>query len=370
MRLNKCAITGALAAGVLCGLPSSGAQDLSALYDSVAPAIVVIREEGSLGSGFIVSADGKIATNAHVIMNMNAGSVKLQSGEEYGPFKVLGIDLKRDLAVIEIRASGLPKLALRDSDTVRAGNKVLVLGAPIGLEGTLTSGVVSSIRPFMGSSLIQTDAAVNPGSSGGPMLDTDGRVIGIVSSGIPVAAKNIGFAIPANALRSLLDNLRDSWTPSEMRDLLKAGIDWVDMDSALFPTLWRRQEQAAYLQLQVSDARIVGTAVLPDELTAAGFAYRYAIEKRQVRWQGVLQERRPCLSGTHPLVVEKVCSLAHEVQMTLITRYRIEGRHNVSAKEAEFDCRRCRWSGDSSWVDFVWVPAGGVPLEESATAQQ
>jgi hypothetical protein len=296
-------------------------------------------------------------------MNMNAGRVKLRNGEEYDHFKVLGIDLKRDLAVIEIRANGLPTLALRDSDAVRVGDKVLVLGSPIGLEGTLTSGVVSSVRTIGDSSLIQTDAAVNPGSSGGPMLDAEGRVIGIVSSGIPGAARNIGFAIPANALGNLAGNLRDSWTLAEMRDLLKAGIDWVDISPKLFARSWQPQGGRGVVQLEFTDSQVTGNVLLPNDLTSIGFALEYVIEKHQIRWQGSLRQRRPCLSSTYPPALEKVCNLRHEVELTLLTPYRIEGRQNTPADDAVFDCSRCRHVGGSSWKDFVWVPVGGVPVE-------
>lgn len=361
MQLNKIAVAGTLVAGLLCGAPPGRTQDLSALYGAVSPAIVVIKGDDSLGSGFIVSEDGKIATNAHVIMNMSAGSVKLQNGEEHGPFKVLGIDLKHDLAVIEIRASGLPTLPLRDSDTVRIGDKVVILGAPVGLDGTLTSGAVSAVRPLMGTTLIQFDATVNPGSSGGPMLDADGKVAAVVSSGIPGAARNIGFAIPANALHDLLGNLRDSWSLDEMRDLLKGGIEWVDIDPKLFSKYWRRQGKDLLLQLEVSESSIAASVMFPGEVAAAGLSARYVIEKRDIRWLGAVEERRPCLSATYPRVIEKVCSVTHEVQMTLLTPYRIEGRLNTPT--SAFDCRRCAYQEGSTWQDFVWIPAGGLTLE-------
>ena len=139
-----------------------------------------------IGSGFLINEDGEILTNNHVISGSKNITVTLSDKKQY-PATVLGIDRRSDLALIKIRADRkLPFLRLGDSDGIVVGQKVLAIGNPFGLEGTLTTGIVSSLGRSLQNEdgnalegLIQTDAAINPGNSGGPLLDSRGNVIGI-----------------------------------------------------------------------------------------------------------------------------------------------------------------------------------------------
>src|SRR5438309_9666718 len=168
-------------------------------------------EKGS-GSGFIISPDGRIVTNFHVISGDRQPTVTLANKKQYKA-RVLGIDRNNDLALIKIEPrENLQVLKMGDSDPLQVGQKVLAIGNPFGLEGTLTTGIVSSLgRSIQGEDgtplegLIQTDAAINPGNSGGPLLDSRGNVIGIntaiygsqTSSG-EAGSIGIGFAMPIN----------------------------------------------------------------------------------------------------------------------------------------------------------------------------
>ena len=172
-------------------------------------------EEGS-GSGFIVNADGTILTNNHVVRGSSQLTVKLSDLKSYKA-KVLGTDARNDLALIRIDAGRkLPTLRLGDSDTLVVGQKVLAIGNPFGLfEGTLTTGIVSSLNRSIQTEedhklegMIQTDAAINPGNSGGPLLDSHGSVIGINTAIYGQGNIGIGFAMPVNRAKEMLDEFQ------------------------------------------------------------------------------------------------------------------------------------------------------------------
>jgi S1-C subfamily serine protease len=176
----------------------------------------VFPEEGQ-GSGFVIDGDGHILTNNHVVRGAAARLTVTMPDKRQFPAKVLGTDPRNDLALIKIDAPGqLPFLKLGDSDKLQVGQKVLAIGNPFGFEGTLTTGVVSSLNRTLEQQrgralqdMIQTDAAINPGNSGGPLLDSGGNVIGI-NTAIFGAQGNIGigFAMPVNRAKAMLDQYR------------------------------------------------------------------------------------------------------------------------------------------------------------------
>jgi putative serine protease PepD len=171
-------------------------------------------EEGT-GSGFIVNSDGTILTNNHVVRGSSRLTVKLSDMKSY-PAKVLGTDAGNDLALIRIDAGRkLPTVRLGDSDALVVGQKVLAIGNPFGLEGTLTTGIVSSLNRSLQTEeshklegMIQTDAAINPGNSGGPLLDSHGSVIGINTAIYGQGNIGIGFAMPVNRAKEMLDEFQ------------------------------------------------------------------------------------------------------------------------------------------------------------------
>ncbi|MGB9457472.1 MAG: trypsin-like peptidase domain-containing protein [Bryobacteraceae bacterium] len=171
-------------------------------------------EEGT-GSGFIVNADGTILTNNHVVRGSAQLTVKLADMKSYKA-KVLGTDARNDLALIRIDSGRkLPTLRLGDSDGLVVGQKVLAIGNPFGFEGTLTTGIVSSLNRSIQTEedrklegMIQTDAAINPGNSGGPLLDSHGNVIGINTAIYGQGNIGIGFAMPINRAKEMLDEFQ------------------------------------------------------------------------------------------------------------------------------------------------------------------
>ncbi len=171
----------------------------------------------SLGSGFIIDEEGYIATNAHVVNHASKVVVRLSDKAEY-PAKIIGVDEKTDVALIKIENSKehLVPVTFGDSNALEVGEWVMAIGSPFGLEQTVTVGVVSAKERVLGAGpyddFIQTDAAINPGNSGGPLVDADGRVIGINAAISSRSGGNdgIGFAIPINLARGVLDQLRKS----------------------------------------------------------------------------------------------------------------------------------------------------------------
>src|SRR5437867_10305927 len=228
-------------------VPARGAPDLSglsrdlqALSERVKPAVVQVlitgyaAADGQLvkqrasGSGVILDSDGYVITNAHVVHGARRVQVAL-AGLASGPpgarsilkapgrvvgAVVVGTDLETDLAVLKVDEKGLPVLAFGDSEALRPGELVLAFGSPLGLENSVTLGVVSAVarqvRPEDRMIYVQTDASINPGNSGGPLLDLEGRVVGINTlifsqSG---GSEGIGFAAPSNIVRNVFEQIR------------------------------------------------------------------------------------------------------------------------------------------------------------------
>jgi serine protease Do len=168
--------------------------------------------QNSLGSGVIVTNEGHIITNNHVVDQVDEIEVQLSDGRTEKA-RLVGADDQVDLAVLKIDNPGVKPLKLADSDTVQAGDFVLAIGNPFGFEETVTDGIVSSKgrpnRPDVFSELIQTNAAINPGNSGGPLINLRGEVIGINTAIISRSggSQGIGFAIPSNTVRTALESL-------------------------------------------------------------------------------------------------------------------------------------------------------------------
>ena len=201
-------------------------DSISELFKRVSPSVVFIsavsidpfkvinRVKTVIGSGFIINKDGLILTNSHVVFGRHVIIVTLDDGTKTVA-KLLGADPVLDLAVLQIPTplEGHPAAALGDSDEVQIGEEVLAIGNPMGLEQTLTRGIVSGVNRILPEStlsmtlpLIQTDAAINPGNSGGPLVNRCGEVIGINTS-ILMDAENIGFAVPINIAKQVIPQL-------------------------------------------------------------------------------------------------------------------------------------------------------------------
>jgi serine protease Do len=171
------------------------------------------RKKQALGSGFIISKDGYILTNDHVVDGADKVTVKLVDGRTFDAV-IKGQDEKLDLALLKIdTGEDLPVAELGDSESLEVGQWVMAIGNPFGLEQTVTVGIVSAKGRVIGAGpyddFIQTDASINPGNSGGPLFDTDGKVVGI-NTAIIAGGQGIGFATPVNAAREIINQLKET----------------------------------------------------------------------------------------------------------------------------------------------------------------
>ena len=200
-----------------------------------------------VGSGFIIESNGLILTNAHVVEGATTIYVTLTDKREFKA-KLLGLDKRTDVAVVKIEARDLPKLPLGDSSKVRVGEWVLAIGSPFGLENTVTAGIVSAKSRDTGDYLpfIQTDVAVNPGNSGGPLLNTAGQVIGINSQIFSRSGGYMGisFAIPIDEAMRVADQLRTNGKMTRGR----IGVALGEMTKEVAESLGLGKPRGAYVR--------------------------------------------------------------------------------------------------------------------------
>ena len=212
------------------------------LIETARKSVVVItvtgrdgRQQG-LGSGFVVSADGLIATNLHVIGEARPIAVQMADGKKYDVKEVHAFDRPLDLALVRIDARDLPALKLGDSDRLRQGQSVVAIGNPHGLKHSVVAGVVSGTREIDGRQMIQLAIPIEPGNSGGPVLDSDGFVQGLVTMKSAVS-ENLGFAMPVNALKTLIEKPN----PTLMSRWLTIGALDPQEWTTLFGARWRQR---------------------------------------------------------------------------------------------------------------------------------
>ncbi|HEY2952254.1 MAG TPA: tetratricopeptide repeat protein [Verrucomicrobiae bacterium] len=222
--------------------PAAKTNSIEALAALARPSVVVVSHYGregavdGVGTGFVVSEDGLIATCLHVIGEARPISVEFADGKRYDATVVHASDRKLDLALIRIDATNLPALRLGDSDKLRQGTPVVAMGNPRGLQHSVVQGVVSALREFDGGPMIQLAMPIEPGNSGGPLLDMQGRVHGLLTLKSALT-DNLGFAMPVNALKSLLHQPN----PVPMERWLTIGTLDPKQWRALFGARWSQR---------------------------------------------------------------------------------------------------------------------------------
>jgi S1-C subfamily serine protease len=217
----------ALTALLILAMPASAApctEPYTVVFERVAPSVISIqamkinkerpqrRFETIVGSGFVIDKDGHALTNAHVVDGAASLSVTLDNGDKH-PARTIGLDPVLDLALIRVEGrNNLVPARFGDSSTLRVGEEVVAIGNPIGLDQTMTRGIVSGLNRLLpgvsDQPMIQTDAPINPGNSGGPLVDRCGAVMGI-NTFISEEAQSIGFAVPVNAVKTVLKDMRE-----------------------------------------------------------------------------------------------------------------------------------------------------------------
>jgi serine protease Do len=212
------------------GAPLGSGDPFDDFFRQFFPGMPREMEQRSLGSGVIVDSDGFIVTNHHVVANADEIQVKLSDTRSF-PAELVGSDPRTDVALIRVRGKNLPLAQLGNSDDLGVGDWVLAIGNPFGLEETVTAGIVSAKERVIGAgpfdNFIQTDASINPGNSGGPLIDVDGKVVGVNSAIYSRSGGSIGigFAIPINLAMRVVDQLRSNrrvvrgWLGVAMQDV-------------------------------------------------------------------------------------------------------------------------------------------------------
>lgn len=256
------------------------------------------------GSGFLVDENGRILTNQHVIRDVQSIRVKLSSGDVYDSVRILAVDERRDLAILQIAGFKLPALELGDSDAVRIGTPVVLIGSPMGLENTVTTGIVSGRRQEPeGYQLLQMSAPASRGSSGGPLMTMDGVVVGIASSQMN-AGQNLNFALPINYARGLLSNLTgepvavvtptSSGSERETSVPMAEAVDDASVNQGLDFELSGFSGYAIESQAQIGDDRIRRTRITYRVIETLGRS-----EPRLERYSESETTRRTEPFGTH-----------------------------------------------------------------------
>jgi len=335
------------------------------IVKKLAPAVVLVKgttgSDTVLGSGFVLSADGKIATNLHVIRDLKSGGVQLSSGEVFDSFSVLAFDQRKDLAIIQIAGFDLTVVELGNSNETKPGESVVAIGSPRGLQGTVTAGVVSALRddPLgQGFKLIQTDVAINPGNSGGPLVNAKGQVIGVVTAKLR-GSENLNFAVPINYVRGMLNNLQKPMTLDAMR--ASAGTTADVFTSTGYPTNWKSLTSGNRFQVKFQGEYVYAEPLLSDEQRQnAQRWHAFSIDelrKQGDRYVGMFRNGGTCQYRTLGNVVKyNQCKFERQIEFLSVKPDRIEGRINQPPVGAKFDCKKCTFSEPEAWQNFTWIP--------------
>lgn len=183
-------------------------QDFSGIIEDVIKGVVTIRTDSSAGTGFIIEDNGYIVTNFHVLQNSDSVEVQTFDGKPYEA-SIIGVDEETDIALIKIQRLNSDKLTFAGLDEVQIGEKVIAIGNPLGLEFTVTEGIISALNrrgPNGLENYLQTDVVLNPGNSGGPLINKEGKVVGINNFKIG-GAEGLGFALESNVVKQRINQI-------------------------------------------------------------------------------------------------------------------------------------------------------------------
>jgi len=336
---------------------SSAQETIADIVKRSSDAVVLIvisdsaGQETALGSGFLVSADGEIVTNHHVIKEAHSATVKLSNGSFFPVNGVLADDADKDLAIIKVNGKNLPFLALGDIDKLRAGDHVVAIGSPLGLEGTVSDGIVSAIRDVANKKWIQTTAPASHGNSGGPLLDMSDHVVGVVTMGVNLdVGQNLNFAVPCSAVQALLITAHQQAKPLDSvashSDASFAGTVWTSLTTSHDYTI---RHDGDYLYVDWVN-------IPPNVIAAGGFMKAELKKSPDGKWRGKGHVGLPCTYqkglGAYARNVTNFCSRDDDIEIDLLSDKRIEG---IGAHWEKLDCRKCEPHGIEQ-KPFTFIP--------------
>jgi len=339
--------------------PTHARQTATATAAAVGPATVLIRAAlpgGGLstGSGFIVDPSGTIVTNFHVVEGADRVEVRLATGDVHEVTAVRAADRLRDLAVLQAPGFRFPTVHLGDSDVVRPGDHVVVIGNALGiLENSVTTGVISGLRDLEGYKLFQMDAAISKGNSGGPVVNEQGEVIGVTVAKI-AEGESLNFAIPINYARGLLQ----MEAKTGLESLRGAPESLFSKSNQGLPRRWKSLNSGTTKIIRVEGDFLYTETVFPEQYSAAGGMAVGELRKQGDKWIGKARARVPCTTGdgVWTTIKRKTCSFESTGEITLLTPTRIEGTLFAAPDDAELKCRTCTYSKADIRRPFVWIP--------------
>ncbi len=301
-------------------------------------------QDTALGSGFLISADGEIVTNYHVIKDAHSAIVKLSNGAFFPVEGILATDVDKDLAVIKVNGRNLPSLTLGNMDNVHVGDHIVAIGSPLGLEGTVSDGIVSALRDAGGRKWIQTTAPVSHGNSGGPLLDLNDQVVGVVTWGVNLElGQNLNFAAPCSEVQALLAHAHQQPRPLDSTEKSSANVATTKDGVLTSGTgLWTSITTGKdYKITQDGDYLYLEWTNVPAQIQTAGGFMRDELKKTpDGKWRGKANAYLPCQyrSKMNGQFVTNWCRLDDDMEIDILSEKRIEG---IAPGWEKFDCKKC-----------------------------
>jgi hypothetical protein len=345
----------------MCQQPPFSISDIVSHTSDAVVQIVVSDSLGqptALGSGFLISQDGRIVTNYHVIKGAHTGIVKLTNGSFFPVDGVLASDPDKDLAILKVAGKNLPFLSIETSQ-LRVGDRVVAIGSPLGLEGTVSDGIVSAIRDEGNNKWIQTTAPVSHGNSGGPLLDLKGNVAGVITWGVNLnLGQNLNFAAAANEVSTLLSQSHSPAPLDSVGSDHLSGSTGTTHDASIGANgaIWTSVTTGHDYRLRRENDHIYTEWVnLPKQLSGTMAFVRSDLKLQpDGKWSGEVHSNLPCVykdawSGREAV---KWCSHQEHLEIDLLSDKRIEG---IGSTWEKFECRKCEAKGTKD-VPFTWIP--------------
>jgi hypothetical protein len=341
------------------GFPQARQRTVAEVVTSAGDAVVQVvvsdsaGNETALGSGFFVSGDGRIVTNYHVIKGAHSAIVQLPNGSFFPVQGVLGVDADKDLAVLKVPGRNLPFLDLGTIGDLHVGDHVVAIGSPLGLEGTVSDGIISAFRDVEGKSWIQTTAPASLGNSGGPLLDMQGNVVGVITWGVNLQlGQNLNFAAPVNGARDLLSSAHE---PKPFDTAAQQGIRAAVPDSASVDVWTSMTTGRDYKVRQDGEYLYTEWVNLPSQLQGTAAFVRSRLKKdSDGRWRGTTHAFLPCQLKDQRTGQARTnwCRINSNAEVDSLSDRRIEG---ITEASDNFDCRKCL-PKDVKRLPFTWIP--------------
>ncbi len=337
------------------------ADDATHVYEKASAGIVLIKTDKGAGTGFTVSGDGTIVTARHVVDGATKVAIKTQSGDIYDDVSIVAEDERRDIAILKINGFDLPIVSLGNSNDVKPGDRIFVIGNPLGaekLKASISDGIVSGLRDLEeGYKVLQLTAPVSPGNSGGPVLNESGQAIGIIVFRLR-EGENLNFAVPINYVRGLLASseksqpLRSWKKPEGTTSLFSEKV-------TLQPGKWKSAKTGAVWSVRIQTDHLYAEKEEPEEARKLGAFQTLETKKKGNKYVGSIHTSYVhwvMNRITGEKIVNKSCTVDFLVEISVVSSDRIEGRQFLPLPNAKFDSKRCRFLGDPAWQDLVLIP--------------